>query len=47
MASMNRVFLVGNLTKDPELRYTPGGTAVADLRLAVDDSYTGREGNRV
>jgi single-strand DNA-binding protein len=47
MASMNRVFLVGNLTKDPELRYTPSGTAVADLRLAVNDSYTGRDGNQV
>jgi single-strand DNA-binding protein len=47
MASMNRVFLVGNLTKDPELRYTPSGTPVADLRLAVNDSYTARDGNQV
>lgn len=37
MASLNRVFLVGNLTRDPEVRYTPGGIAVADLRLAVNE----------
>ncbi len=36
MASMNKVFLMGNLTRDPELRYTPNGTAVADLGLAVN-----------
>ncbi len=35
MAGFNRVILIGNLTRDPELRYTPQGTAVADLRLAV------------
>jgi single-strand DNA-binding protein len=37
MASYNRVILVGNLTADPELRYIPSGTAVTDLRLAVND----------
>ena len=36
-ASYNRVVLVGNLTRDPELRYTPGGTAVTDLGLAIND----------
>jgi len=36
MASLNKVFLIGNLTRDPELRYTPSGTAVADLNLAVN-----------
>src|SRR4051812_9687384 len=36
--SINRVVLVGNLTKDPELRHTPGGTAVCSLRLAVNSS---------
>ena len=36
MANINRVVLVGNLTKDPELRHTPGGTAVCTLRLAVN-----------
>jgi len=39
MASFNRVFLMGNLTKDPELRYTPQGVAVANLRLAVNRKY--------
>jgi len=37
MASLNRVILAGNLTKDPEVRYTPSGTAVGDLRVAVND----------
>ena len=37
MASFNRVILVGNLTRDPELRYIPSGTAVADIGLAVND----------
>ena len=37
MASYNRVVLVGNLTRDPELRYIPSGTAVADIGLAVND----------
>ena len=35
MASFNKVILMGNLTRDPELRYTPKGTAVAKLGLAV------------
>ena len=39
MASFNKVLLMGNLTKDPELRYTPQGTAVANLRLAVNRRY--------
>jgi len=37
MASYNRVVIVGNLTRDVELRYTPGGTAVTDIALAVND----------
>ncbi len=37
MASFNRVILVGNLTRDVELRYTPGGTAVTDIGLAVNE----------
>jgi len=36
MAAINRVVLVGNLTRDPELRHTPSGTAVCNLRLAVN-----------
>ncbi|MDD5668970.1 MAG: single-stranded DNA-binding protein [Candidatus Omnitrophica bacterium] len=39
MASFNKVFLIGNLTKDPELRYTPQGTAVSNLRLAVNRKF--------
>ncbi len=39
MANFNRVFLMGNLTKDPELRYTPQGMAVVNLRLAVNRRY--------
>jgi single-strand DNA-binding protein len=39
MANFNKVYLMGNLTKDPELRYTPQGTAVVNLRLAVNRRY--------
>ncbi len=39
MANFNKVILIGNLTKDPELRYTPGGTAVVNLRLAVNTRF--------
>jgi single-strand DNA-binding protein len=39
MASYNKILLMGNLTKDPELRYTPQGTAVANLRMAVNRKY--------
>lgn len=44
MANFNKVFLIGNLTKDPELRYTPGGTAVANLRLAVNRKFKDKDG---
>ena len=37
MASFNRVVLMGNLTRDPELRYIPSGTAVSDIGLAIND----------
>lgn len=40
MANLNRVFLMGNLTRDPEVRYTPKGTAVAELGLAINRIYT-------
>ncbi len=46
MASFNRATLVGNLTRDPELRYTPQGTAVTDLRLAVTTVRGGRDQER-
>ena len=46
MASLNKVFLIGNLTRPPELRYTPSGTAVADVRLAVNRNYTTQGGEK-
>ena len=47
MASYNRVILLGNLTRDPELRYIPSGTAVAEVGLAVNDRYKNAEGQWV
>ncbi len=44
MASLNKVLLIGNLTKDPELRYTPNGTAVTTLRIAVNRKFKDRSG---
>ncbi len=44
MANLNKVFLIGNLTRDPELRYTPSGMAVANLRLAVNSQYKDKQG---
>ncbi len=43
---INRVVLVGRLTKDPELRYTPAGAAVATFTLAVNRTYTNQQGDR-
>ncbi len=43
---MNKVILVGNLTKDPELSETPSGVAVCKFSLAVSRDYTNAEGNR-
>jgi single-strand DNA-binding protein len=39
MVSFNKVILMGNLTKDPEVRYTPNGVAVANFRIAVNNRY--------
>ncbi len=47
MASYNRVVLVGNLTRDPELRYTPSGAAVTELGLAINDRRKGPNGDWV
>ncbi len=44
MANFNRVLLMGNLTRDPELRYTPSGTAVTNLRLAVNRRFRTQAG---
>lgn len=45
-ASLNRVFLIGNLTRDPELRYLPSGQAVTTFTVAVNRSYTAASGER-
>ena len=46
MASYNKVMLMGNLTRDPEVRYTPKGSAVADLAIAVNRVYTADNGEK-
>ncbi len=46
MASFNKVILVGNLTRDPELRYTPKGTAIAKIGLAVNRVWTSESGEK-
>ncbi|SPF32458.1 single-stranded DNA-binding protein [Candidatus Desulfosporosinus infrequens] len=43
---LNRVVLIGRLTKDPELRYTPSGVAVANFTLAIDRNYKNAQGER-
>lgn len=45
-ASLNKVFLMGNLTRDPELRYVPSGTAVANFTLAVNRPYKDNSGEK-
>ncbi len=45
MATMNRVFLAGNLTRDPEIRYSQAGKAVADLNLAINRRYKTASGD--
>ena len=46
MASFNKVILIGNLTRDPELRYTPKGTAIAKIGLAVNRVWTSESGEK-
>lgn len=46
MADLNRVFLVGRLTRNPEVRYTSGGQAVTDLGLAVGRTYLTKTGEK-
>jgi single-strand DNA-binding protein len=46
MASLNKVMLIGNLTRDPEIKYTPKGTAIADIGLAVNRNYTTESGEK-
>jgi single-strand DNA-binding protein len=47
MASLNKVMLIGNLGKDPEVRTIPSGAKVANFPIATSESYTGKDGNRV
>lgn len=47
MASLNRVVLIGNLTRDPEMRSTPSGASVSNFGLAVNRRWTNRQGERV
>lgn len=44
MASFNQATIVGNITRDPELRYTPGGSAVCDITVAVNEKWKGKDG---
>lgn len=46
MASVNKVILIGNLGVDPEVRYTQGGQAVANFRIACNDTWTDKSGQR-
>lgn len=46
MASFNRVVLLGKLTRDPQVRFTPGGTAVAELGMAVNRSWFDKQTNQ-
>lgn len=46
MASVNKVILIGNLGRDPEIRYLPSGDAVANLRIATTDKFKDRSGEQ-
>lgn len=46
MANLNKVMLIGNLTRDPELRYTPKGTAVADIGMAINRVWSNESGQK-
>jgi single-strand DNA-binding protein len=46
MANLNKVLLLGNVTRDPEVRYTPKGSAVCDLGIAVNRAYTTDSGEK-
>lgn len=47
MASFNRVILIGNLTRDPEMRTTPSGDKVVEMRMAMNETYRSRQTNEV
>ncbi len=46
MASLNKILLIGNLTRDPQMSYLPSQTAVVDFGLAVNRKYTGKDGEK-
>lgn len=46
MASVNKVILIGNLGRDPELRYTPSGTAVANFTVATNETWKDKDGTK-
>lgn len=46
MAGVNKVILIGNLGADPEVRYTPSGTAVANFRIATSEQWTNKDGEK-
>jgi len=46
MASVNKAILIGNLGRDPEVRYTPSGTAVANFSVATTENWTNRDGEK-
>lgn len=46
MASVNKVILIGNLGRDPELRYMPSGDAIANLRIATTDTWKDKNGDK-
>lgn len=47
MASLNKFMGIGNLTRDPEVRYMPNGEAVANLSIAINENYKDKSGNKV
>ena len=47
MSSVNKVIIVGRLGRDPEMRNTPSGQAVANFSVATDENYTGKDGQKV
>ena len=46
MANLNKIFLMGNLTRDPQLSYLPSQTAVVEFGLAVNRNWTGKDGEK-
>ncbi len=46
MPNLNKVMLIGNLTRDPEIKYTPKGSAVAEIALAINRSYSTDQGEK-